>query len=254
MTTTSLFTRPGPAHQLLDSIIGNHLDRLKIKPGQVVLEVGAGPGEITARLAALVGRDGSVTAVTADTRQLAPTSVIDIYRRDLDCDLLPGTTDSYHLIVARWPHGPLRDPVDVVQQMIARLRPGGTLALAFITPTTPRIYRAPDAEDARLIGTVMHHARRVLVGPDGSATWTRDIDTLLLDNGMAGHCTHTGTETWTGGGPGCRLLADIVTHLRPTLTEITGRDIDRFGALMADPRVLLASYERQVIHARKPVC
>ena len=165
MTTTSLPTRPGPAHQLLDSIIHNHLDRLDIKAGQAVLEVGAGPGEITARLAQLVGRDGSVTAVDADTNQLAPTSIIDIYRRDPNRDLLPGTADSYDHIVARWPHGPLRDPVDVVQQMIARLRPGGTLALASITPTSPRIYRTPSPEDAHLIRTVMHHVRSAVAGP-----------------------------------------------------------------------------------------
>lgn len=145
-----------------------------------------------------------------------------------------------------------RHPVDVVQQMIARLRPDGRLALAFITPTPPRIYRAPDAEDARLIGTVMHQVRRALVGPDGSATWTSDVESLLLESGMARLCTHTGTETWTGNRPGCRLLADVVTHLRPTLTEITDSDFDRFGVLMADPRVLLASYERRFIHARKP--
>ncbi|MBQ1022824.1 class I SAM-dependent methyltransferase [Micromonospora sp. C95] len=250
MTPTSLPARLGPTHQLLDSTIRTNLDRLDITPGQAVLEVGAGPGEITAHLATLVGPDGSVTAVDADTSHLAPTHIIDIYRRDPNRDLLPGTTDSYDHIVARW-HGPLRDPVDVVQQMIARLRPGGTLALATITPTPPRIYRAPGAEDADLISDVMHHVRRALVGSDGAGTWTSDIETLLLESGMAGHCVHTGIETWTGGGPGCRLLADIVTHLRPTLTGLTDSDIDRFGTLMADPGVLLASYERQFIHAHK---
>ncbi|MEV4830573.1 class I SAM-dependent methyltransferase [Micromonospora sp. NPDC049257] len=253
MSTTQLPTYPVPAHQLLDSTIRTELHRLDITPSQAVLEIGAGTGEITTRLAQLVGPYGSVTAVDTNTGQLTPTSVVDVQRRDLDRELLPGTTDSYDHVLARWPHGPLRDPIDVVQQMIARIRPGGSLTLAHITSAPPRIYRVPDAEDGHLLGKVMHQVRCALVGRDGAQTWTHDIDTLLIDSGMAGHCTHTGIETWTGGGPGCRLLADIVTHLRPTLNGLGDGDVDQFGALMADPRVLLTSYERQFIHANKAI-
>ncbi|MEU1606001.1 class I SAM-dependent methyltransferase [Micromonospora matsumotoense] len=253
MSTTQPSTCPGPAHQLLDSTIRSELHRLDIAPSQAVLEIGAGTGEVTIRLAQLVGPYGSVTAVDTNTSQLTPTSVVDVQRRDLGRELLPGTTDSYDHILARWPHGPLRDPVEVVQQMIVRLRPGGSLALAYITSTPPRIYRAPDAEDGHLIGRVMHQVRCALVGRDEAQTWTNDIDTLLIDGGMAGHCTHTGIETWTGGGPGCRLIADIVTHLRPTLNGFGDGDVDRFGVLMVDPRVLLTSYERRFIHANKAI-
>ncbi|PZG10252.1 hypothetical protein C1I95_28250 [Micromonospora craterilacus] len=258
MTNTSLPTHPGPLHQLLVPTIRAVLDRLDIRPAQTVLEVGAGPGEITAQLARLVGPDGRVAAVDADTSRLVvehlvtppepcPTSVIDVQQLDLDRDILPGREDTYDHIVARWPYGALRDPVDVVEQMIARLRPGGWLVLADVTSTQPRIYRASDAEDAQLIGSVMRQVHGALTGSDGAGTWTSDIETLLLDRGMARQCVHTGAETWTGGRPGCRLLADIAAHLRPT--GCTEGEIDRFTALMADPRVLLRSYERRVIHA-----
>ncbi|WBB48496.1 class I SAM-dependent methyltransferase [Verrucosispora sp. WMMA2044] len=251
MTITSLSANPGPVHLLLDPVIRTDLDRIDIRSHQSVLEIGASPGEITARLAQLVGRYGSVTAVDHDTSHLTPTSVIDVQQRDLDRDLLPGTTDSYDHIVARWPYGSLRDPVDVLEQMIARLRPDGWLLLADIIPTPPRIHRTPADDDTSLIDHMLHQIHHALTGPDGTPTWTSDIATLLVDHGMVQHCVHTTTETWTGNGPGCRLLADIAAQLHPTRVGITDTDIDRFTALMTDPRVLLASYERRVIHASK---
>ncbi|RLK09495.1 methyltransferase family protein [Micromonospora sp. M71_S20] len=248
--TTTLPARPGPIHQLLNPSIHTLLDRLDIKTNQRVLEVGAGAGEITARLVQLVGRYGAVTAVDTDTSHLTGTPVVDVQQRDPNRDLLPGQADSYDHIVARWPHGTLRDPADVVEQMITRLRPGGWLVLADITPNAPRVYRSPDDESLTLISTVMGQVQRAVTGWYGG-TWTAAPETLLLDHGLAQHCIHAATETWTGGGPGCRLLADIVTHLHPTLTDITQEDADRFVGLMADPRVLLGSYERRVIHARE---
>ncbi|WP_431728087.1 class I SAM-dependent methyltransferase [Verrucosispora sp. TAA-831] len=252
MTTTPLSARPAPVHRLLDPVILRILDRIDIRPDQSVLEVGAGPGEITAHLAHLVGDHGIVTAVDTDTSRLTPTNVIDVQQRDLDRHVLPEKYDRYHHVVARRSTKPLRDPVDVLEQMIARLRPGGWLLLADILPSTPRVYRAPDATDDHLIAAVMNRIRHTIAGSDEAGTWTSNTETLLVNRGMTRHCVHIGTETWTGNQPGCRLLADIATHLHPELaTEFTDDDLDRFRALMADPRVLLASYTHRVIHARK---
>ncbi|MEU5554234.1 methyltransferase domain-containing protein [Micromonospora sp. NPDC047793] len=252
MTPTPLSARPAPVHRLLDPVILRIVDRIDIRPDQSVLEVGAGPGEITAHLAHLVGDHGIVTAVDTDTSRLTPTNVIDIQQRDLDRDVLPDTYDRYDHVVARRSTKPLRDPVDVLEQMIARLRPGGWLLLADILPSTPRVYRAPDATDDHLIAAVMNRIRHTIAGSDEAGTWTSNTETLLVNRGMTQHCVHIGTETWTGNQPGCRLLADIATHLHPELTtEFTDDDLDRFRALMADPRVLLASYTHRVIHARK---
>ncbi|QOC94400.1 class I SAM-dependent methyltransferase [Micromonospora craniellae] len=247
--TTTLPTHSSPPQQLLIPCIDTVLDRLDITTNQRVLEIGAGAGEITARLAELVGRYGSVTAVDAETSRLTGTPVVDVQRRDPNRDLLPGQAARYDHIIARWPHGTLHDPADVIEQMIVRLCPGGWLVLADITPTPPRIHRTPDDEAGTLIHAVMQQVHHALTGPHG-ATWTADPGALLMSHGLAEHCIHTGTETWTGAGPGCRLLADIVTHLRPHL-DITDADADRFAHLMTDPRVLLGRYESRVIHARE---
>ena len=94
--TTTLPARSGPIHQLLNPSIHTVVDRLDIRTNQRVLEIGAS-GEITARLAELVGRYGSVTAVDADTSHLTGTAVIDVQQRDpaTSCPARPtGTTTS----------------------------------------------------------------------------------------------------------------------------------------------------------------
>ncbi|MEV7267887.1 hypothetical protein AB0N38_30440 [Micromonospora aurantiaca] len=169
--TTTLPAHAGPIHLLLNPSIHTVLDRLDIRTNQRVLDVGASE-ESTTLLARLVGRYGSVTAVDADTGHLTDTAVINVHQLDLNRDPVPGHAAGYDHILARWPHGPLRDPADLIAQMTTRLRPGGRL-----------------------------------------------------------------------------VLADIITHLRPRL-NITNADTDRFADLMTDPRVLLGSYERRVIHAR----
>jgi SAM-dependent methyltransferase len=249
--TNTLPAHCGPMHELLNPNIAAVLDRLGIKTNQRVLEVGAA-GEVTARLAHLVGRYGCVTAVDADTAHLTATAVVEVQQRDPNRDLLPGQEHGYDHIVARWPHGILRDPVDAIEQMIARLRPGGWLVLADVAPTPPRVHRAPDEKSGALIDSVMRQVHHILTGA-GGATWTADPETLLLSRGLAQQCIHSTTETWTGGGPGCRLLADIVTHCRPSLADLTPADTDRFVDLVSDPRVLLRSFERRVIHARERI-
>ncbi|MGN9811422.1 class I SAM-dependent methyltransferase [Micromonospora sp. BQ11] len=244
--------RPARLRALLDPIIRQELDRLDIKPGQRVLEIGAGTGEITAHLARLVGPRGKVSAVDTDTGYLNPTGVIDVYQRDLNGDDLPGEPGAFDVVIARWLHGTLPHPAEALEQMIARLRPGGWLVLADVTATPPRVFRAA-GDDARLIHTVMRRVFRTIAGLNGPGTWPIDTPGLLADKGMAQLCAHASTETWTGGGPGCRLLADVVDDLRPVLTtsEVTDAGLDRFVTLMAAPNVLLGSYERRAIHARK---
>ncbi|MFI6242770.1 class I SAM-dependent methyltransferase [Micromonospora sp. NPDC050795] len=251
-TTTHNGQVPAQLRELLDPTIRQELDRLDIRPGHFALEVGAGTGEITAHLASLVGQYGTVSAVDNDTSYLNPTAVINVYHRDLGRDTLPGDPNRFNLVIARWLHGALPHPAGVLEQMISRLRPGGWLVLADVTGTPARVFRAP-GDDAALIHAVLRRVYRTIAGPDAVGSWTVDAPALLVAKNMVQVCTHTSTETWTGNGPGCRLLADAVNKLRPVLTttEINNNDLDRFIALMSDPGVVLGSYERRAIHARK---
>ncbi|MEW2385591.1 methyltransferase domain-containing protein [Micromonospora sp. NPDC047707] len=237
--------------ELLDPVIRRELDRIEILPGHHVLDIGAGTGQITTHLARLVGPHGTVSAVDADTRHLDPTGIIDVYQRHLDGDVLPGAADTQDIIVARWLR-PLPHPAEVLEQMVARLRPGGWLVLADILDTPPRLIQPTNPDDARLIHTVLRRIYRTIADPHSSGTWSTDPETLLHHAGMAQVCVHTSTETWTGGGPGCRILADTTDHLRPLLTgpDLTDTDLDRFSSLITDPSSVLGSYHRRAVHAR----
>lgn len=251
MTRTQAARSSAPLQELLDPAIRYDLDRIPIQHGQRVLEIGAGTGELTAHLAHLVGPNGGVTAVDKDTSYLAPTAVIDVYQRTLDDDDLPGEPGTVDVAIARWLHGPLPDPDAVIRQTIDRLRPGGWLILADLPFTPARVFH-PRGEDADLI---QHLATMIysLITGDGRPTWPHDATAPLVANGMNPVCTHRSVETWTGGGPGCRILAHAAEHFRPHLIqpELSHADLDRFITLMADPAVLLSSYERRTVHARK---
>lgn len=250
--TVTLRTRPGLLAGLLDPPILRELrshqlsEHGRIETGATVLEVGAGTGRVTTHLAGLVGPAGTVSAVDSDTSRLDPTGTIDVYARDLDRQVLPGEEDSCDHVVARWPYGSLRDPGDVLDQLLLRLRPGGLLVLADMPAEPPEIYAAPDGESAELIGHVMRQVYTAVMGTDG--TWTAALDTIRARRGLA-PCVHRTDETWTGGSPGCRLLADIAAHLHASI-DVTGDDAERFAGLMRGPRVRFRWFTSRIILAR----
>ncbi|MGC4885693.1 class I SAM-dependent methyltransferase [Micromonospora sp. DT227] len=264
MTTTPIGRqRPPRLLELLDPPIHRVLDRIPIQAGQRVLDIGAGTGQLTTRLARLVGPSGNVTAVDRDTRYLAPTGIIDVCQRALDADELPGEPGSFDVAVARWMHGALPDPNAVIRQIIDRLQPGGWLILADVPFTPAQVFQPrpdyatwtsdPCSQDADLIQHLMTMIYGFLTGT-GRPTWPLDVTRPLVAAGLNPVCAHRSVETWTGGGPGCQILADAAEHLRPRLVqpELGHNDLDRFVNLMADPTVILGSYERRTVHARKP--
>ncbi|WP_018588975.1 class I SAM-dependent methyltransferase [Salinispora arenicola] len=247
--TVTLRTRPGLLADLLDPALLRELrshqlsEHGRIETGATVLEVGAGAGRVTTHLAGLVGHTGTVSAVDRDTN---PTGTIGVSARDLDRQVLPGGEDSYDHVVARWPYGALREPGDVLDQLLLRLRPGGLLVLADMPAKHPEIHAAPDDESAALIRHVTRQVYTAVMGEDG--TWTDALDTIRARRGLA-PCVHRTDETWTGDSPGCRLLADITAHLRASI-DVTGDDAERFAGLMRDPRVRFDWFVSRIIQAR----
>ncbi|MDG4803700.1 methyltransferase domain-containing protein [Micromonospora sp. WMMD980] len=245
-----------PLRELLDPTITHQINQLDLNPGSRVLEIGAGTGHVTALLARAVGPLGRVVAVDDDTTYLKPSAVVDVYGRDVavNPDAVPGDAESIDLVVARWPHHRLVDPAALIDRMLARLRPGGWLVLADVTDTRPRVHRADTSGDEDLINRVVRRLYDTTLGAGGTGRWPGDVEGLLHGRGMERVCLSAASETWTGGGPGCGVLAGIVDHARTTLRALGVHvdDIDYFQTVMADPHVLLRSIERRGLHARKP--
>ncbi|MGC4885696.1 class I SAM-dependent methyltransferase [Micromonospora sp. DT227] len=245
-----------PLRELLDPTITQQINQLDLNPGSRVLEIGAGTGHITALLARAVGPLGRVVAVDDDTTYLNPTGVVDVYGRDVAVapDAMPGDAASFDLVIARWTHHRLVDPAALIDRMLARLRPGGWLVLADVTDTRPHVHRAATSGDEELINRVVRRLYDTTLGPGGTGRWPADVEGLLHGRGMHGVCLSAASETWTGGGPGCNVLAGIVHHARTTLQAlgIPADDIDYFQTVMADHHLVLRSIERRGLHARKP--
>ncbi|WP_431884225.1 class I SAM-dependent methyltransferase [Micromonospora gifhornensis] len=261
MTTTAYQFRNapaqlGPLQQVLDPITRHDLAKIPIRPGWRALDVGAGAGSITRHLADTVGPTGGVIAVDLDTGLLDPTNIIDVHRRDLRDGLdLPITPGSLDLIHARCVLEHLDNRTDLLMQMIALLRPGGWLITGEIVYSRPLIHHAPCDDESQLIHRVIHAILDTLDTGGTDLNWGNHTHAHLLDAGMTHVHSHTRADTWTGGGPGCLLLADNAHQLHDRIlqqTDLDEADLRRFGELMVDPTVALRGYHFTSTIAHKP--
>ncbi len=105
-----------------------------LRPGQSLLDVGAGPGTITAELAALVA-PGRTTALEANESALAITRAT-FAERDIEVDFVVGDVhhldlpdNSYDVVHAHQVLQHVADPVQALREMRRVCKPGGIVAV-----------------------------------------------------------------------------------------------------------------------------
>ena len=107
----------------------------ELKPGQELLDVGCGPGTITADLAGLVapGRvtavDSSAEVVAQAERTAAEAGVEGIVFATADIHDLPYPDDSFDVVHAHQVLQHVADPVRALREMRRVCRPGGVVAV-----------------------------------------------------------------------------------------------------------------------------
>ncbi|WP_433531314.1 methyltransferase domain-containing protein [Micromonospora sp. CA-263727] len=260
MTTTAYQFRNapaqlGPLEQVLDPLTRPDLARIGVRSGWRVLDLGAGAGSMTRIFADTVGPGGTVCAVDLDTRLLNPTNIIDVYQRDLRDGLdLPITPGSLDLVHSRCVLEHLANRVDLLAPMTGLLRPGGWLLLGEIVYSPALVHRAPSAEDHELIRRVIHAILDTLGSGGTDLDWGNHTHGHLLGLRMTHVSSHTRAEAWTGGGPGCLLMADNARQLHDRLldADLADTDLHRFGELMTDPTVAVRGYQFTSTIAQKP--
>ncbi len=106
----------------------------RLRPGQALLDVGSGPGTITADLAGRVA-PGAVTAVEATADALSLTAA-ELARRGVTADLvvgdvhdLPFPDASFDVVHAHQVLQHVADPVRALREMRRVCRPGGVIAV-----------------------------------------------------------------------------------------------------------------------------
>jgi SAM-dependent methyltransferase len=123
---------------------GRHFDRLVtlagIKPGQIVLDIGCGTGNLTMRAARAAGSDGPepiVTGIDPDEGALTRASRKSM-RRGLTIAYRPGYADHLpagdasvdHIISSlALHHIPLKEKIVMAREIVRALRPGGTVTI-----------------------------------------------------------------------------------------------------------------------------
>ncbi|MGH2569407.1 MAG: class I SAM-dependent methyltransferase [Bacteroidota bacterium] len=110
-------------------------DRLGVQQGWRCLDVGAGPGLVTAQLRERVGDTGAVTALEPAKYYLELFAQEVQKRRWTNVKLLQGTVEEaslpsrhYDLIFARWVASFVPDLETFFTRLVAALRPGGIIA------------------------------------------------------------------------------------------------------------------------------
>src|SRR3954449_1511555 len=130
-------------------------ERLGLAPGWDCLDAGAGTGSLALALAQRVGPAGSVTALDADTRFLAPlaSEPLIVVESDLTAGELPaGRFDLVHARLVL-EHLPARERV--LASLIRALRPGGWLLLEDFDWSTAMVVDPPSALHERVAGACL---------------------------------------------------------------------------------------------------
>ncbi|MBK7644073.1 MAG: methyltransferase domain-containing protein [Planctomycetes bacterium] len=128
--------RLGFQHQVWSPVTNAFFERLGVKPGMRVLDLGCGPGFVSLELAERVGPKGSVVALdearhwTEWLREKAKergfSNVTTVCARIQDADL---PAASFDVVFSRWVFSFLSDPSAVATMLARCLKPGGALAI-----------------------------------------------------------------------------------------------------------------------------
>ena len=129
------------------------IERTSPSAGQVILEVGAGPGDLGHRIAALIGPDGRVISTDFSPEMVAVAQRLGTSRglgnveyRQLDAEVMDLDDDTVDAVVSRAVFMLIGDPASALGEARRVLRPGGSLAFTvFTTPDRNPWFAVPAA-------------------------------------------------------------------------------------------------------------
>jgi SAM-dependent methyltransferase len=113
------------------------VDKLEPRPGQTILEVGAGTGDLGLQVAERMGREGRVIStdfapemVEVARRQTEARGLTNVEHRVLDAEEMDLPDDAVDGVVSRWSYMLMADPAAAFKETRRVLRPAGRLAFA----------------------------------------------------------------------------------------------------------------------------
>jgi SAM-dependent methyltransferase len=223
---------------LLDAHTTACLDAVGVRPGQRCLDLGAGGGSITRRLAERAGPTGRVVAVDISTDHLVTPRGVEVCCHDIN-DGLP-VEGPFDLIHARLVLMHLSRREEILRMLAAALAPGGWLVIGEFTGPQQRVESASCAADEHLFLRVQEVAHAFLAREHGiSYDWAYEVDRQMAAAGLMNIDSRSFSQTTTGGDIGCLLSRNYVVQIEDVLlggSGITAEELDRYRKLLMDPR------------------
>jgi Methyltransferase domain len=217
-------------------------------PGSRCLEVGAGAGLMTRRLAKLVGPAGRVVAIDLETHWLEPlrSEIVEIRQGDITRDPLPSGFD---LVLAQMLLLHLPDPAAGVQTLLGATAPGGRLVIhdADFTPVALHAATEAEAEGLAVMAATMRAAGVALgLGPK--------LEELLRAAGA--EIEDVCCEPSSGPAAQGAALVTAITlerfHERAVAEGASPESLAAVVAALRDPERVFTGPARWVVRARRP--
>lgn len=226
--------RIGALEELCDEGTVRLLSRLGVGPGWHCLEVGAGGGSIARQLANMVTERGRVVATDLDTRYLGePGPPIEVRRHDIVRD--PLEEQAFDLVHARLVLSHLPERAEVLQRLVAALRPGGYLLIEdidYVSAVAVSEKGAAEHEHSQAVRL------KEFAGTGMAQYLGRTLPATLRAEGLV-EVGHEGRVfVMEGGSPGARWFKLSMAHLRARLVgpgKLTDDEVDQMLTLFDDP-------------------
>jgi SAM-dependent methyltransferase len=229
-----------------------------LRAGMSCLDVGCGSGEVTLKMAALVGTEGNVVGVDRDqsilqlASQEAERQGLSVTFRRLDTEEL-AQESAYDLVFARYLLSHLPRPQRAVELMVRAVRPGGRLVLEDVFFPGHICYPANAAFDRYL---ELYQAVASAKEGGDAAIGVRLLG-MALEAGLVEVRVGLVVPTFRDG-EGKRVARVTMEHLREAVVGAglaSGREVDNLvvelGRLAADDRTLMSIAPTFQVWARR---
>jgi 2-polyprenyl-3-methyl-5-hydroxy-6-metoxy-1,4-benzoquinol methylase len=242
---------------ILAAILDEHsvgvLSNLGIGSGWQCLDVGPGAGTISAWLAEQVRPDGHVTALDTDPRHVCAHDRVTVRTADVRTANLPA--DHYDLIHTRLLLVHLAEREQVLDRLVAALKPGGVLVVSD-WEADRRDFLVHAASPAATAAYEAFHTGMTSILKDRGADlgWARRAPFAMRAAGLSEVSTVGHNRLWYGGEPGNLLHISNSHQMQQQLLArgMTGDQLELLRAMLADPETLAYCYWMYTTTGRKP--